>query len=107
MTPAGRLPGGDRPGERGGAAGDGRLLAVGDADLAGGGREGHDRRGGDDQGDRLWSRSAPLASMTWTVTVKLPAAVGVPLSRPVEAFRVSPAGRVPLLTDQTKARCRR
>jgi hypothetical protein len=38
--------------------------------------------------------------MTWTVNVLVPAASGVPLMMPVEAFKVSPAGRPPLTTDQ-------
>ena len=44
----------------------------------------------------LW----PLASVTLTVKLEVPSAVGVPASTPVDAFRVIPAGGVPLLTDQ-------
>ena len=40
-----------------------------------------------------------LASVTLTVKLDVPAAVGVPDSTPVEAFRVIPAGSVPALTD--------
>jgi hypothetical protein len=42
-----------------------------------------------------------LESLTWKVSgVALTAAVGVPLMAPVEAFRDSPAGNVPLVSDQ-------
>ena len=41
------------------------------------------------------------ASTTLTVKEKVPAVVGVPESRPVEAFRVSPGGRLPAVTDHT------
>src|SRR5579872_2103275 len=41
-----------------------------------------------------------LASVTLTVKLDVPAAVGVPESTPVEALSVIPAGSVPLLTDQ-------
>ena len=34
---------------------------------------------------------APLASVTWMLNV--PAAVGVPVTAPVEAFKLRPAGR--------------
>ena len=34
---------------------------------------------------------APLASVTWTLNA--PEAVGVPVTAPVEAFRLRPAGR--------------
>ena len=44
----------------------------------------------------------PAVSVTVIVTGKLPEAVGVPDSTPVLAFRVSPAGRLPLLTDQVR-----
>ena len=47
-----------------------------------------------------WVALWPLASVTRTVKVKLPAVVGVPDSRPVVGLRVSPGGRVPALTDQ-------
>ena len=40
-----------------------------------------------------------LASVTLIVKFDVPAAVGVPDSSPVEAFRVIPAGRLPPLTD--------
>src|SRR5579883_1637888 len=39
----------------------------------------------------------PRESFTWRV--KLPAAAGVPVTAPVEALRVSPAGRLPLDTE--------
>ena len=38
-------------------------------------------------------------SVTWTVKLAVPGAVGVPLMAPVVA-RESPAGRLPVLTDQ-------
>jgi len=44
----------------------------------------------------LW----PLASVTFTVKLDVPAAVGVPDSSPVEESSVIPAGGLPLLTDQ-------
>jgi hypothetical protein len=40
--------------------------------------------------------TTPLASLTWMV--KVPAAVGVPVIAPVEAFKLRPAGRVPVAT---------
>jgi hypothetical protein len=39
-------------------------------------------------------------SLTVTLTVKLPFAVGVPETTPVFAPRVSPAGRLPPVIDQ-------
>src|SRR5580700_5902662 len=42
----------------------------------------------------------PLASVTFTVKLDVPAAVGVPDNTPVEPFSVIPSGRLPLLTDQ-------
>src|SRR3954447_19943550 len=44
----------------------------------------------------------PLASVSWTTKVELPAAVGVPLSSPVEAVKLMPPGSDPLATDQVK-----
>lgn len=41
------------------------------------------------------------ASLTVTVIGKLPFAVGVPEMRPVLAARLSPAGRLPEVIDQT------
>ena len=41
-----------------------------------------------------------LASVTLIVKLAVPTAVGVPDSTPVAEFRVIPAGRDPLLTDQ-------
>ena len=41
-------------------------------------------------------------SLTVTVTVKLPLAVGVPETTPVAAPRFRPAGRLPPLIDQVK-----
>ena len=43
----------------------------------------------------LW----PLASVTLTVKANVPVTVGVPVSVPL-AFRLIPAGGLPLLTDQ-------
>jgi hypothetical protein len=40
-----------------------------------------------------------LASVTWTVKLDRPVAVGVPLRFP-SALRLIPGGRLPLLTDQ-------
>ena len=40
---------------------------------------------------------APLASVTWTE--KLPEAVGVPETAPVEGFRLKPAGSVPTIEN--------
>jgi hypothetical protein len=39
-------------------------------------------------------------SVTVTVKLEVPAVVGVPVMSPVEASRVSPAGSVPVVTDQ-------
>jgi hypothetical protein len=44
------------------------------------------------------SELLPNALLAFTVKLKTPAGVGVPLT--VEAFRVSPAGSAPLVTDQ-------
>jgi hypothetical protein len=41
----------------------------------------------------------PLASVTWTVNVKLPAVVGVPEMRPVEGPSANPLGRTPAVID--------
>ena len=41
-----------------------------------------------------------LASVTCTVNVFAPAAVGVPLMSPDDAFSASPTGKVPDVTDQ-------
>jgi hypothetical protein len=43
-----------------------------------------------------------LESLTITEIGKLPLAVGVPETTPVLALRLSPAGRVPDVIDQTK-----
>ena len=49
--------------------------------------------------DLVWT--GLLESATWKVSgVALTAAVGVPVRAPVEAVRVSPAGSVPLVSDQ-------
>lgn len=39
-------------------------------------------------------------SVTLTVKLEVPAAVGVPVIAPLEAFRLSPAGKVPVARDQ-------
>ena len=39
-------------------------------------------------------------SVTLTMKLTLPAVVGVPLIRPVDALRVRPAGRLPAMIDQ-------
>ena len=41
-----------------------------------------------------------LESVTCTVKLEVPAAVGVPVMAPVEALRLSPAGSEPLVSDQ-------
>ena len=46
-----------------------------------------------------WVAAWPAASVTLIVKAAVPAAVGVPDSRPLAEFRVIPAGRLPLLTD--------
>ena len=53
---------------------------------------------GDAATDRVTALPAfwPVLSCTRIVTGKVPAAVGVPASSPVEGFRVNPAGRVPV-----------
>ncbi|KKO61029.1 hypothetical protein VM94_04799 [Janthinobacterium sp. KBS0711] len=38
-----------------------------------------------------------LLSLTWMLTGKLPATLVVPDTTPVDAFKVKPAGRLPLL----------
>ena len=43
---------------------------------------------------------APLSSITWTVKLLVPAVVGVPLITPVEAFKLNPAGRTPIVILQ-------
>ncbi len=48
--------------------------------------------------ERAWVEEPP--SVTWIVKFDVPAVVGVPLIAPVEAFRLSPPGRVPAETDQ-------
>ena len=47
---------------------------------------------------QLLADTTPLASVTWMV--KAPAAVGVPVIAPVDAFSDSPAGNVPLATEK-------
>ena len=42
---------------------------------------------------------APLASVTCTVKLLVPAVVGVPLISPVDALRPNPAGNVPVDID--------
>ena len=49
---------------------------------------------------RLFVAMALLLSATCTVKVLLPAVVGVPVMAPLEALRLRPAGRLPLVTDQ-------
>jgi hypothetical protein len=41
-----------------------------------------------------------LASLTWTVKLKVPVAVGVPLMAPFAGLRVKPGGSDPLKGDQ-------
>ena len=47
---------------------------------------------------QLLADTTPLPSVT--CMVKLPAAVGVPVMAPVDAFSVIPAGIVPLATEK-------
>ncbi len=42
----------------------------------------------------------PVAAVAEIVNVELPAAVGVPLTTPVVAFKLKPAGSVPTVTAQ-------
>ena len=44
------------------------------------------------------------ASLTWTVKLKVPAAVGVPEMAPLLGLSVRPGGRDPLATDQVYGR---
>ena len=46
-----------------------------------------------------WVALCPLASVTLTVKLAVPVAVGVPVRFPL-ALRLIPAGRLPTLTDQ-------
>ena len=46
-----------------------------------------------------WVALCPFASVTLTVKLNVPVAVGVPLRTPL-GLRLMPAGRLPLLTDQ-------
>lgn len=48
--------------------------------------------------DLVWAGEP--ASATAAVKVAVPLAVGVPEIRPVEVFRLSPAGRLPEMKDQ-------
>ena len=49
--------------------------------------------------DSDWVATAPAPSVTWSVKVDVPAAVGVPVISPVEGSTARPAGRVPPVTD--------
>jgi hypothetical protein len=44
----------------------------------------------------------PVVSVTVTMKVYVPAVVGVPEITPVAGLRLSPVGRVPLVTDQVQ-----
>jgi hypothetical protein len=48
--------------------------------------------------DLVWP--GELASVTEAVKVAVPLAVGVPEIKPVDVFRLSPAGRLPETKDQ-------
>src|SRR3972149_5178524 len=50
--------------------------------------------------EKTWVAVAPLLSVTCTVKLLVPAAVGVPLIAPVELLRESPAGSVPTVILQ-------
>ena len=52
----------------------------------------------------LLADCAGVALVTWTVKLKVPAAVGVPLMSP-DAARAKPGGRLPEVTDQVSAPC--
>jgi hypothetical protein len=41
-----------------------------------------------------------LVSLTWTLKLKAPVVIGVPLIAPLVALTVKPGGRAPLATDQ-------
>ena len=43
--------------------------------------------------------AVPLESTTWAVKVNVPAAVGVPVTAPVDALSVKPAGSEPLVIE--------
>ena len=47
-----------------------------------------------------WVAACPVLSVTRTVNVKVPAAVGVPLTRPGDACTERPGGRVPATCAQ-------
>jgi hypothetical protein len=44
--------------------------------------------------------AAPPLSVTWTVKLKDPLCVGVPVTAPLELLSVKPGGRDPVLMDQ-------
>src|SRR5579872_3208512 len=48
---------------------------------------------------RSFSAVCEAVSLTWTVNVKAPTLVGVPLRAPVVAFRDRPAGKAPVVID--------
>lgn len=50
--------------------------------------------------DSDWVACTPSESVATKVKVDVPEPVGVPLISPVEGSRVSPAGKVPPVTDQ-------
>ena len=50
--------------------------------------------------DRDLLALAPIVSITRTVKLDVPVALGVPLITPVEAFKLSPAGSDPLIILQ-------
>ena len=46
--------------------------------------------------------TAPLASVTRTVTARFSTPLGVPLITPVEAFKLKPSGKVPLAIEKVR-----
>jgi hypothetical protein len=50
--------------------------------------------------DKAWSSNTPFVSVTRTVKLNVPVAVGVPEITPVPLFKERPAGNAPTVTDQ-------
>lgn len=55
---------------------------------------------------KLCCGEGPVVSVTMTKKAKLPAVVGVPEIVPLEAVRVSPGGKEPLVTAQVQGHAR-
>src|SRR4030095_1846974 len=52
--------------------------------------------------DRSLEAVAPTPSVTFSVMLKVPPAVGVPVISPVPVFRVNPPGSAPVTVDHVK-----